>query len=164
MSAYTISLVGGLHWKCPYFMVAMTAGMQGGTCQCHAAISLAGRLETAPAQRLTVLCHAYYVTSRKWAQHSTTAPQHHSTGTRTGSAVAAVATAARLLLANCKLLWCPLTPARPGWFKKYTHNFLLVLIDSVTLCTCVQRHVSQWPRVTRVARVWELSPVTSPIS
>ena len=97
-------------------MVAMTAVMRGGTCQCHAAIrlSLAGRLETAPAQQLTVHCYAYYVTSRKWAQHSTTAPQHHSTGTRTGSAVAAVATVARLLLANCKLLWCPLTPAQPG--------------------------------------------------
>ena len=56
----------------------MTAVMRGGTCQCHAAIrlSLAGRLETAPAQQLTVHCYAYYVTSRKWAQHSTTAPQH----------------------------------------------------------------------------------------
>ena len=123
----------------------MTAVMRGGTCQCHAAIrlSLAGRLETAPAQQLTVLCYAYYVTSRKWAQHSTTAPQHHSTGTRTGSAVAAVATVAGCcwLTVNCCGVPSP-QPSR-GWFKKYTHNFLLVLIDGVTLCPCVQRHVSQ---------------------
>ena len=126
----------------------MTAVMRGGTCQCHAAIrlSLAGRLETAPAQQLTVHCYAYYVTSRKWAQHSTTAPQHHTT---TAPGPGPVLLWPLLppwpgccwLTVNC--CGVPSPQPSPGWFKKYTHNFLLVLIDGVTLCPCDQRHVIQ---------------------
>ena len=118
----------------------MTAVMWGGTCQCHAAIrlSLAGRLETAPAQQLTVHCYAYYVTSRKWAQHSTTAP---GPGPVLLWPLLPPWPGCCWLTVNC--CGVPSPQPSPGWFKKYTHKFLLVLIDGVTLCTCDQRHVSQ---------------------